>query len=149
MKTSGIISVILVIIAMAAFHHPAFPQGRANGTLLIYITGLKDTHGQLLVALYHITDEFLGETPAFGWGMFISKKEELIRFDRVPYGKYAIAVIHDTDNDGQLSKNFIGIPTEGYGFSNNAKGNCGPPSFRDASFDFSDNYDTKVIALCY
>ncbi len=124
-------------------------QDKGDGTLLILITGLDDYKGQLLVALYKSSDEFPGETPDKGWGTVIRKNEELIRFDHVPYGRYAIAVIHDQNNDGKLNKNFVGIPVEGYGFSNNAMGKCGPPTFTDASFIFSRNYDTRVIALNY
>ena len=53
----------------------------------------------------------------------------------------AIAVFQDLDGNGTLSKNQIGIPTEPYGFSNNARGLLGPPSFRQAVFTISDGRD--------
>jgi uncharacterized protein (DUF2141 family) len=44
----------------------------------------------------------------------------------------AIAVYHDENNDGQLNRNRLGIPTERYGFSRNARGLTGPPGFEQA-----------------
>lgn len=52
---------------------------------------------------------------------------------RVAYGTYALAVVHDEDGDGRLDTNLLGMPTERYGFSNDARGRFGPPSFQDAS----------------
>jgi len=44
-------------------------------------------------------------------------------------------MFHDLDGTGKLAKNFLGIPTEPYAFSNNASGNMGPPAFNAAAFD--------------
>lgn len=54
-------------------------------------------------------------------------------FRDVPAGEYAIAFLHDEDGNGELARNFLGIPEEGFGFSNDAPLRFGPPSFRDAS----------------
>jgi uncharacterized protein (DUF2141 family) len=52
----------------------------------------------------------------------------------LPAGTYAIGVIHDQDNNGKLSTNAVGYPTEKFGFSNNPKVYFGPPSFEKAAF---------------
>ena len=52
----------------------------------------------------------------------------------LPAGTYAIGVIHDQDNNGKLSTNAVGYPTEKFGFSNNPKVYFGPPSFGKAAF---------------
>ena len=52
----------------------------------------------------------------------------------LPTGTYAIGVIHDQDNNGKLSTNAVGYPTEKFGFSNNPKVYFGPPSFEKAAF---------------
>jgi uncharacterized protein (DUF2141 family) len=49
-------------------------------------------------------------------------------------GSYAIKAFHDVDRNGKLDTNFMGIPKEPYGFSNDAMGTFGPPSFEQASF---------------
>jgi uncharacterized protein (DUF2141 family) len=56
---------------------------------------------------------------------------------------YALAVIHDEDSNGKLNTNWLGIPTEGYGFSNDARALLGPPTFSAASF----SYDGRSVEL--
>lgn len=120
-----------------------------TGTLLVLVKGFKNTEGQLMVALYNNQAEFLSKNPFKGTATPISANEELIRFENIPYGDYAVGVIHDMNNNGELDKNFLGIPTEGYGFSNNAMGAEGPPSFLQASFVFAGRDEAKVIDLEY
>lgn len=52
----------------------------------------------------------------------------------LPAGTYAIGIIHDQDNNGKLSTNAVGYPTEKFGFSNNPKVYFGPPAFEKAAF---------------
>ena len=55
-----------------------------------------------------------------------------IVFKDIPPGEYAISVIHDANSNGKLDKNFLGIPREGFGFSNDAMGSFGPPEYTEA-----------------
>jgi len=57
-----------------------------------------------------------------------------ITLDNHPEGTYALSVFHDSQNTGKLRTNAFGVPRDGYGFSNNATGTFGPPSFEKASF---------------
>ena len=65
----------------------------------------------------------------------ILKGQSTIVLDGIPKGVYAIACYHDENNNGKLDTNFFGIPTEGTGASNNAKGSLGPPKFQNAKFN--------------
>lgn len=58
-------------------------------------------------------------------------------FSDVPPGRYALSVHHDADADGRVDTGLFGIPTEGLGASNDARGSFGPPSFRDAAFTYA------------
>lgn len=60
-----------------------------------------------------------------------------VRFDDVPEGQFAIKAFHDEDVDGRLSCGLMGMPKERYGFSNNARGLFGPPSFKDAAVQYA------------
>lgn len=73
----------------------------------------------------------------------IRKTQARCDFEDIPPGTYAMAVIHDENMNGKLETNWLGIPTEGYGFSNDAKGVVGAPSFSAASFP----YDGKNLEL--
>ena len=53
-------------------------------------------------------------------------------FAELAEGKYAVAVFHDENKNGILDKNYLGIPTEAYGFSNNARRTFSAPSFKEA-----------------
>jgi uncharacterized protein (DUF2141 family) len=58
-------------------------------------------------------------------------------------------VIHDVDDDGHLDKNILGIPTEGYGFSNHAMGKYGPPEWIQASFFMDQQSEARIVDLAY
>jgi uncharacterized protein (DUF2141 family) len=60
-------------------------------------------------------------------------------------GKYAIASYHDENGNGKLDTNALGIPEEGYGFSNDARGTFGPPKFSEAAFDFDGKTDRAIV----
>ena len=64
----------------------------------------------------------------------------------LPPGEYAIRIMHDVNGNDELDANFVGMPTEPYAFSNNAKGRFGPASWADASFTLAGEV-TQVITL--
>lgn len=65
----------------------------------------------------------------------------------LPPGKYAVAAYVDTNNNGKQDRNFLGVPTEIYGFSNNVRGQFGPPAFSAAAFDVGGTAVTQSIQL--
>lgn len=70
-------------------------------------------------------------------------------FEDIPPGTYALAVIHDENVNGKLDVNALGIPREGYGFSNDVKAWLGAPSFEEASFKYDGRNLDLTIALHY
>ena len=60
-----------------------------------------------------------------------------VLIENLPEGTYAAAVFQDLNGDEILNRGSFGIPSEPYGFSNNARGNFGPPSFRAAAFQLT------------
>lgn len=62
-------------------------------------------------------------------------------------GRYVVAVFHDTDGNGRLSTWPVGLPKEAYGFSRNARGRFGPPSFDAAAFDLPATGARQSITL--
>ena len=63
--------------------------------------------------------------------------EVQVVFENVAPGDYAISVMHDANENDELDSNAFGIPKEGFGFSNDAMGMFGPPSFEKAKFNFT------------
>ncbi|MGZ5033342.1 MAG: DUF2141 domain-containing protein [Usitatibacter sp.] len=70
-------------------------------------------------------------------------------FESIPPGTYALAVIHDENMNGLLDTNALGIPKEGYGFSNDATSWFGAPSFSAASFVYDGRNLELTISMHY
>jgi uncharacterized protein (DUF2141 family) len=70
-------------------------------------------------------------------------------FEDIPQGTYALAVVHDENMNGVLDTNWAGLPTEGYGFSNDATALLGPPTFFAASFPYDGRTLNLTISLNY
>ena len=103
--------------------------------LIIEITDLRSNNGKLLLQLYDENEEKLeGATEN------IYNNKCIIIFDNLKPGKYAFRYFHDENNNDDLDSNFIGIPNEGYGFSNNARVFFGSPSFKKQLFEVNKIY---------
>ena len=110
--------------------------GAAAADLEVRIEGLRSADGDVRVALHrHMEDaKFPGDAGVVGAIMRPAASGTVrVIFADVAPGAYAVAAFHDADGDGELAQNFLGMPTEGYGFSNGAVGFMGPPSFADAA----------------
>jgi uncharacterized protein (DUF2141 family) len=101
--------------------------------LTIHVDDLKAAGGNVLVAVYGSEGTFL-KKPDGASGAPASPGATQVVIKDLPEGTYAFAVFHDANSNGKMDKNIVGIPTEDYGFSNNAMGKMGPPSFNDAKF---------------
>ena len=105
-----------------------------NVSLTVSISGLKNNTGVLQVGLFNSEGTFL-KSIFKGVSSEIKSNKATVTFMNIPRGKYAISVYHDTNKNGKLDKNFMGIPSEDFACSNNAKGFMGPPKYEDAKFD--------------
>jgi uncharacterized protein (DUF2141 family) len=115
-----------------------FPQDsvKNSGTIILTVVGLNNDNGDIKVGLFNSAQSFSGKIKEKYGGSVIKifdKKAQCI-FSNIPYGEYAIKLFHDEDRDDKINTNFLGIPSEQYGFSNNAKGIFGIPSFDNAKF---------------
>jgi uncharacterized protein (DUF2141 family) len=58
--------------------------------------------------------------------------------------EYALAIYHDLNENGKMDAGIFGIPTEKYGFSNNAKGHMGPPSYHKSRIELTDSVIVRI-----
>ncbi|MDA9106587.1 DUF2141 domain-containing protein [Flavobacteriaceae bacterium] len=84
------------------------------------------------------TNIFIGYKERVGLGIF---KKSII----LPKGVYLISVYLDSNFNNKLDYNFLGIPKEQYGFSNNEIGNLRRPKFNEASFELINDSSLKII----
>jgi uncharacterized protein (DUF2141 family) len=104
--------------------------------------------GQIRIAVYRSEETWLKDrSAAYSTGLESNGREHQWRVDNVPHGRYAVAAYYDEDRDGRLNRNTFGMPTEQYGFSNNAKGVFGPASWKDSSFEVTEKTTEVVIEL--
>ncbi|MBN1250670.1 MAG: DUF2141 domain-containing protein, partial [Bacteroidales bacterium] len=73
----------------------------------------------------------------------IINKQCVFIINNLKSGKYSIIYFHDENENEKLDTNWLGIPREGYGFSNNASSKFGPPPIKDRLFDINKNI--KII----
>ncbi len=100
--------------------------------LSIRIKGISGNE-RVYVGLYNKRDNFKNILKTYKSKIVKSSSSSYkVIFKNIPNGIYAVSIFQDTNNNGKLDKNFLGIPTEKYGFSNNIK-----PIFRGANFEES------------
>jgi uncharacterized protein (DUF2141 family) len=115
-----------------------------NVKLTVSVSGLKNNTGAVKVGLYNSEGTFL-KTAYKSLSSEIKNNESVVTFENLPAGEYAISTYHDENNNGKLDKNMMGIPSEDYAASNNAKGFMGPPSYKDAKFTVSKDSKIQII----
>ena len=114
------------------------------GNLIVVVSSLKNNKGDVKIGLFNSKESYKGKKEKFK-GAIIKIENKKVKWEvkNIPFGEYAIKAFHDEDGDDKIDTNFIGIPTESYGFSNNVKGLFGPPSFDKAKFYFN-NQDMQI-----
>jgi len=114
-----------------------------NVKLTVAVSGLKNNSGTVKVGLYNSDGTFL-KTTYKSVASKIKDNKAMVTFDNLPAGEYAISTYHDENNNGKLDKNMMGIPSEDYAASNNAKGFMGPPAYKDAKFVLAKDSNIEI-----
>lgn len=121
MKTFYVIIFSLLTCSVATY---------SQNKLTLEITNLRSNNGQILLKLLDENEKELKDLK----GVIKNGKCTII-IENLKPAKYAFKFFHDENNNNKMDKKFMGIPEEGFGFSNNAKGNFGPPAFEKTIFE--------------
>ena len=121
------------------------------GTLTVDVNNIE-RGGEMHLAIYDDADVFEndnGEKGGKAKGIIDGVIEEVapgsVKYTfNLPEGVYAIGIFVDVNRNNRMDRNFIGIPKEQYGFSNDARGSFGPPSFAEASFAVSGDLRLEI-----
>ena len=143
---------ILTSILLVNMISVAISQTAANkGVLTVKLIGFRNDKGQTCVSVFNTTKGFPGKyDQAFKiLRSPIKGKQATIVFTDLPFGTYALSVLHDENLNNKMDTNIIGIPKEGFGSSNNPKDRFGPPTFDDAKFDFNSASKNIEINIKY
>jgi len=103
----------------------------AAAELRVTVRGVQTDQGDVRVGLYATPEAFDKRKRTYGMTTPARKGEVTVVFPDLPPGRYGIAAIHDVNGNGEIDMNLLGIPTESYGFGNDAKVNLAPPAFDD------------------
>ncbi|RZN76666.1 MULTISPECIES: DUF2141 domain-containing protein [unclassified Winogradskyella] len=128
---STLVKILIMLAIKAAFFGM---QNVTSHDITVNISGLESNDGKILIGLYDEENKFLKDRFKDAIGE-IDQEKSTITFTDIPEGTYAISFIHDENDNGKMDTNFMGIPKEDYGCSNNAKGFMGPPKWKDAKFE--------------
>lgn len=111
----------------------------APARLRVEITNIRKGQGKLWIAMFRPGEKMDAERPSIYKIVDVAGKgAQVAEFDLEP-GSYALAVYHDLNNNQVLDKNFVGIPKEPYGFSNDFRPKFSPPKFQDCAFQLPAN----------
>lgn len=116
------------------------------GDLTVEVSGLTQAKGDVQVALFDQQGQWLRKAVTSKKIAAAEGKVQIV-FENLANGEYGLSVFHDLNGNGKLDMNMIGIPTEPYGFSNDAAGSFGPPSFTDAKIKLEQDKKTISIRL--
>ena len=119
--------------------------------LIVRVDNIKEA-GEIHIAIYDSAEAFEadrgekgGAAPGITQGTIemVEPGSVTYRYE-LPPGTYAIGSFHDANLNNQLDNYFFGVPREQYGFSSNARGFMGPPSFDDAAFSVEGKTEISI-----
>jgi len=113
-------------------------------SLTVKISGATPGKAQMIMSVFTSPESYL-KKPLISKNKAVDDNGEVtFVLENLNPGKYSVSIIYDEDNNGKLNTGFLGIPNEPVGFSNNARGTFGPPSYDDTSFNL---FESKSITI--
>jgi uncharacterized protein (DUF2141 family) len=126
-------AVLLLTISCVPAPPAAFAPGA--GTLVVNVEGLRSDRGTAIVSVFAGPQGFPDEIAASVRTEYlaIAAGRAVATFADLPYGEYAVSVLHDEDGDGRMATGLFGLPREGFGFSGTPDYRFGHPGFAEVS----------------
>jgi uncharacterized protein (DUF2141 family) len=126
---------LLLLTGLVFSSLPPQAEAVSQDSLSINVSGLKSTRGQLCLSLYNKPESFptRPDQSLQSQCVKITQNPMRVSFKNLTSGYYAIAVLHDINADGKADRNFMGLPMEGFGFSQNPLVSTTAPKFSQAA----------------
>jgi uncharacterized protein (DUF2141 family) len=147
--------VMLLATAAAPASTPiAIPVAQAAPTaavLHVRVVNLRNSTGQVICTLFNSPVGFPSDSSEAVGQIAVSIKDNaaVCSFGGLAPGKYALVVFHDENGNGKFDRNWLGLPKEGYAFSNNVRPVFSPPPFRAAAFDYAGGDQWLTVTMRY
>jgi uncharacterized protein (DUF2141 family) len=120
----------------------------AQSQLEVVVSNVKNNEGTIRVGIFRDQETFLKKA-VYGKVVNAEIERTIVLFDDMPPGKYSVSIIHDENGNEELDTNLLGVPKEGIGFSNDARGSFGPPSFEKTTITVETGKRTITILMRY
>jgi uncharacterized protein (DUF2141 family) len=130
--------------AQAPVPAPSTPKQELS-TLTVHIAGLRNANGRIHLVLFRDSQAVSSRELTIDSGTSTAQTV----FENLPHGVYAVYLYHDENMNGKMDSNFLGIPEEGYGTSNNPPKRPGKPEFSETNFKLAEATRTIEIAMIY
>jgi uncharacterized protein (DUF2141 family) len=128
-------------------------QTNDTATLTVRVTGARNTKGKIWVTLLQDAQGFPDDPSKAVRQQSVDIDPNTmgaqVAFKDLPQGTFAVSILHDENGNGKMDKNFVGMPKEGYGASNNPKKKKRAPTFDEAKFSLNSSGQTIEITLIY
>jgi uncharacterized protein (DUF2141 family) len=126
---------ILILITPFIYSQSEPADTSQFGKIIVNITGFENNDGDCRFAINNSEELHEREDTVFiGLILPIENHKVEVEIDSLPYGWYAIKVLHDENRNSELDTDFLGIPSENFGYSNNVSSWFGPPRWDRAKF---------------
>ena len=119
------------------------------GDLILEVHGIRSDEGNVLGAVHVRMPDVkfpAQEGSVHSFRTLAREGTVTIVFKDVPPGEYALTAFHDEDRSGEVNRNALGIPTEGYAFGNDAVGFMGPPKFEDTAVTLDEGAESVTAS---
>ncbi|KPL69146.1 hypothetical protein SZ64_14135 [Erythrobacter sp. SG61-1L] len=142
---------LILAPALALAGSPLLAASSTGTTVTITVTDLRNTKGVVRACMTDDANIFpkCRQDPKSHRATVNAAGTVTITFENVAPGTYAIALLHDENNNGKADRALMMMPKEGYGFSRDAKVKMGPPSFKSAAFEVADKPLSQTIRMRY
>ena len=143
----------LCLTAVTRFIGLTTVRAAGDASLTVRVIGARNAKGAIRAALFRDAKGFPNNASEAVQTQAAAIDPQTLSanivFTNLPEGIYAVSVFHDENMNQKLDKNFMGIPKEGYGASNNPKKKMGPPSFEETKFQLGGTLQLLEIKLMY
>ena len=138
---------LLHIFIFWAFSITPTELSKTDNYISVTISGIQENKGQIRLGIFKNEASFPKQGEQYkGYLIDVKDKKASLKIYNIPKGTYAIGVMHDANKNEKLDKNWVGYPTELYGFSNDARATFSAPSYESASF-YHDGKTTMTIKV--
>ena len=132
----------LVLAAQAIQAGPALEDRVTR--LSVRLTGAGSDEGAIWVGLYADEASFDAGEEAASAMLPVSDRSAETVFEGLAPGAYGVIAFHDANSDGDFTRNFIGIPQERYGFSNNPRPRFRAANWSEAAFELNGEAEASI-----